>query len=174
VFDLYDDPMGSVNDLEGYCGETSSSLIRLASLILSDGDTRGADAAGHAGVAYAVTGLIRSFPWHVRRGQLYVPAEILEPHGIGRAEVVSGQGGAALRLALSDMRGLARRHLEQARILRSTVAPAALPAFLPLALVPAYLDAMERPDYDPYGTVVEVPAWRKLARLWWAARRGQL
>ena len=26
VFDLYDDPMPSLNDLEGYCGETSSSL----------------------------------------------------------------------------------------------------------------------------------------------------
>ena len=37
VGDLYDDPIPTLNDLEGYCGETSSTLIRLASLILADG-----------------------------------------------------------------------------------------------------------------------------------------
>src|SRR3712207_4274556 len=32
VFDLYDDAPPTITDLEGYCGETSSVLIRLASL----------------------------------------------------------------------------------------------------------------------------------------------
>ena len=40
-FDLYDDPMPTLNDLEGYCGETSSALIRLASLVLADGGDPG-------------------------------------------------------------------------------------------------------------------------------------
>ncbi|MFL5135068.1 MAG: phytoene/squalene synthase family protein, partial [Microvirga sp.] len=63
IFDLYDDPMPNLNDLEGYCGETSSSLIQLSSLILANGSNPGtADAAGHAGVAYAITGLLRAFP----------------------------------------------------------------------------------------------------------------
>src|SRR3954470_10141420 len=58
LFDLYDDPMPSLNDLEGYCGETSSSLMQLSSIVLADGKDPGtADAAGHAGVAYAITGL---------------------------------------------------------------------------------------------------------------------
>src|SRR5918998_4779414 len=78
IFDLYEDPMPSLNDLEGYCGETSSSLIQLSSLILSDGTNPGtADAAGHAGVAYAIAGLLRAFPIHARQGQVYVPADIL-------------------------------------------------------------------------------------------------
>src|SRR5215213_4875844 len=65
VFDLYEDPMPGLNDLEGYCGETSSSLIQLAGIVLSDGaESATADAAGHAGVAYAMTGLLRAFPWH--------------------------------------------------------------------------------------------------------------
>jgi phytoene synthase len=50
IFDLYDDPMPTVAELEGYCGETCSALIRLASLILAGGeDPGGAEAAGHAG-----------------------------------------------------------------------------------------------------------------------------
>ncbi|MFZ0208140.1 MAG: squalene/phytoene synthase family protein, partial [Roseiarcus sp.] len=41
-FDLYDDPMPSLNDLEGYCGETASSLFQFAALILAEGRETGA------------------------------------------------------------------------------------------------------------------------------------
>lgn len=173
VFDLYDDPMPSLNDLEGYCGETSSALIRLAALILEDGrDPGAAEAAGHGGVAYAVTGLLRAFPWHARRGQVYLPKDILDRHGVTRDDIVLGRGGPGVLAALAEMRTLARSHLAKAR-----AAPpppgSALPAFLPLVLVEPYLAVMERGDYDPYRSVVDIPGWRKLARLWWAARRGR-
>ena len=173
VFDLYDDPMPSVNDLEGYCGETSSVLIRLAAMILADGaDPGAADAAGHAGVAYAVTGLLRAFPWHARRGQVYVPAEILDRHGVARDQLVAGQGGPGLLAALTEMRALARTHLDRARAPRTSVTGTIAPAFLPTALVPLYLGAMERPDYDPYKTVVDASPWRKQLALWWPALVG--
>ncbi|HEY8565373.1 MAG TPA: phytoene/squalene synthase family protein [Beijerinckiaceae bacterium] len=173
VFDLYDDPMPSVNDLEGYCGETSSVLIRLASVILADGaDPGAADAAGHAGVAYAVAGLMRAFPWHARRGQVYVPTEILERHGVSREQLVAGQGGPGLLAALAEMRALARTHLDRARALRASVKGAIGPAFLATALVPLYLGAFERPGYDPYKTVVDAPSWRKQLALWRRALAG--
>ena len=35
VFDLYDDPMPSLNDLEGYAGDTESALIQLGAIILA-------------------------------------------------------------------------------------------------------------------------------------------
>ena len=34
MFDLFDDPMPTRGDLEGYCGETASALIQLAAMIL--------------------------------------------------------------------------------------------------------------------------------------------
>jgi 15-cis-phytoene synthase len=62
-FDLYDDPMPTLNDLEGYAGDTTSSLIQLAAIILAGGRDPGtAEIAGHGGVAYAVTGLMRALP----------------------------------------------------------------------------------------------------------------
>ena len=174
VFDLYDDPMPALADLEGYCGETASALIRLASLVLAGGtDPGAADAAGHAGVAYAITGLLRAFPWHVRRGQFYIPTTVLEQHGVVRNEVLAGQTTLSLRAALADMRGVARHHLERARALKGSIAPPIGPAFLPVALVEGYLRAMERRDYDPLRTVVEVPQWRKQWILWRKARRGR-
>jgi 15-cis-phytoene synthase len=162
-------------DLEGYCGETSSLLIRLASLVLAEGaDPGAADAAGHAGVAYAITGLLRAFPWHARRGQLYLPADVLGRHGVKRDDIVMGRGGPGLVAALAEMRSAAHDHWQRARALRATIPPAVAPAFLPAALVPGYLKAMEARDYDPFRTIVDLPRWRKLALLWWAARRRPL
>jgi phytoene synthase len=166
IFDLYEDPMPSLNDLEGYCGETSSSLIRLSSIILAGGDPGAADAAGHAGVAYAITGLLRAFPWHARQGQVYVPADILARHGVVRDDIVAGRGGPGLTNALADLRAVARRHRDQARTLRATVPAAAEPAFRSLALVEPYLRAMERRDYDPFHTQVDLPQWRRIWALW--------
>lgn len=172
VFDLYDDPMPRVNDLEGYCGETAASLIRLGSLVLADGaEPGGAAAAGHAGVAYGVTGLLRALPWHARNGQVYLPADLLRQNGVTREDIVSGRGGPGLARTCAELRALARRHLAAYEAARATIAPAARPAFLPAALVEVYLSLMERASYDPLSTMVEMPRWRRLWRLWRAARR---
>ena len=172
LFDLYDDPMPSLTDLEGYCGETSSALIRLASLMLSPEEPGPADAAGHAGVAYAVAGLLRAFPWHARRGQVYVPASVLERHGVDRGQIVEGRSSAGLLAVLREMRGVARTHLERARALSGVVPVSARAAFLPVALVPAFLKGMESRDYDPFTTVVQLSPLHRQWLLWRAARRG--
>lgn len=171
-FDLYDDPMPAVADLEGYCGETSSILMRLACLVLADGADAGSpDAAGHAGVAYAVTGLLRAFPWHARSGQLYVPADILGRHNVTRDDILAGRGGAGLRNALRDVRTLASHHHARFEAARPSLPRGVRAAFLPVALLPLYLAQMERHDYDPYLTTVEVPQWRRQWALWRAARK---
>jgi 15-cis-phytoene synthase len=173
-FDLYDDPMPTIADLEGYAGETSSALIRLAAIILNDGaDPGAADAAGHAGVAYAVAGLLRSFPWHARRGQVFLPAQVFNRHGVSREDIVLGRGGPGLAAALAEIREIARDHFRRARGLRATIAAAILPAFLPVALVEPYLARMERAGHDPFRTSVDLPQWRRQLALWRAARRGR-
>jgi phytoene synthase len=175
TFDLYDDPMPTLADLEGYAGETSSALIKLASIVLNDGaDPGAADAAGHAGVAYAITGLLRAFPWHARRGQVYLPAQVFNRHGVSRDDIVLERGGPGLSAALAELREIARDHLRRARGLSATVPAAIGPAFLPIALVEPYLARMERSDYDPFRTVIELPQWRKQWTLWRAASGGGL
>ena len=115
-FDLYDDPMPSLGDLEGYCGETSSSLFQLAALILGEGrDAGAADASGHAGVAYAITGLLRALPLTSARGQVYLPRDLLERHGASPEDVRARRGGAGLAAALRELCAAARGHLAKRR-----------------------------------------------------------
>jgi phytoene synthase len=171
-FDLYDDPMPTKGDLEGYCGETSSSLMRLASLVLADGrDPGGAEAAGHGGVAYAITGLLRALPWHAARGQLYLPADILDRHGVTRDEVVSGVVTPGLCDALADMRALARHHYDAALRAAPQMDASTRAALMPLAVVPVYLKRMETGGYEPFRSLITAPLWRRLFALWSLSRR---
>lgn len=172
IFDLYDDPMPSKNDLEGYAGETSSALFRLAAIVLAGGqDPGGATASGHAGVAYALTGLLRAFPWHAAAGQVYLPADILGENGVTREDIVRGRGGPGLNYTLAAVRAHARWHLTKFRQLTDTVPAEIAPAFLPLALVEPYLARMETRGYDPYRTIIALPAWRRQWAIWRLARR---
>jgi len=49
--------------------------------------------------------------------------------------------------------------------------PWVAPAFLPVAVIPGYLGAMETGGYDPFKSIVDVPQWRRQWALWRAARR---
>ncbi|QCI68736.1 phytoene/squalene synthase family protein [Phreatobacter stygius] len=174
VFDLYDDAMPSVADLEGYCGETSSALMQLAALVLADGRDPGtADIAGHAGVAYALTGLIRAFPLHAARGQIFVPADILARNGAQRDDILSGRSSDGISRALEDLRELARRHVAAAEALQGQVAVEVAAAFLPMALCRLYLDRMDQFIKAPFANQVEAPQWRRQWLLWRAARRAR-
>jgi phytoene synthase len=171
IFDLYDDPMPSMDDLEGYCGDTASSLIRLGSLILADGrDPGGAEVAGWSGLAWALTGLLRAFPFHASRGQIFLPEDLLDRHGVDRGDILAGRSTPALAAALADLRGRARHALAETRRLCRDIPPSAVPVFLPTTLVEAWLDRMERADHDPFRSSVEVAQWRRQWLLWRAAR----
>lgn len=173
TFDLYDDPMPSLRDLEGYAGETASALIRLACIVLAGGrDPGGATASGHAGVAYALTGLMRAFPWHAAEGQVYLPADILARNGVIRDDIVRGRGGPGVLYTLKELREIARNHLTRLTSLTDTIPAAVKSAFLPVALVEPYLRQMERSGYDPYRSIITLPAWRRQWIVWRAARRS--
>jgi 15-cis-phytoene synthase len=168
AFDLYNDPMPTLAALEGYAHNTASTLIDLAARIL-DGDHGDiASAIRDAGMAYAITGLLRAFPLHASRGQLYVPLEMLERHGARPDDVFAGRLTVELSAALVDMRRLARTHFDSLRA--SDLPPGIAAAFLPVVLVPIYLAKLERSQSDPF-RLIEVPQWRRQWALWREARR---
>jgi phytoene synthase len=172
MFDLYDDPMPGLNDLEGYAGETSSALIQLAAIVLAGGHDPGtANAAGHAGVAYALTGLMRTLPLHARRGQLFLPVSMIASRGLDTRSLFAGKSTPELATLLADLRTIVRQHLaETERDIHDLTLPVKA-AFLPLALVRPYLDLMEKPGYDPLAAPAELAPWRRQWILWRAARR---
>jgi phytoene synthase len=98
--------------------------------------------------------------------------DLLAEHGVTREDIVAGRGGPGLRAVLGRIRQMARERLEKTRSLRTSIPERIIPAFLPLAFLPAYLDRMERKDYDPFQTIVDLPQWRKQWIVWRQAHRG--
>ncbi|MGA8494843.1 MAG: squalene/phytoene synthase family protein [Xanthobacteraceae bacterium] len=167
-FDLYDDPMARLADLEAYGQKTSSALLALAAQILAGGDGEVTEpVANPAGIAYAIAGLIRAFPLHAARRQLYVPLELLDRHGVKPQDIFAGRSSKNLRAVFADLQDVARRHLLAAHQQMATLPDAALAAFLPVALVRPALDRLAR--CDPVAPA-ELSPWRRQWLIWRAAR----
>jgi phytoene synthase len=176
-FDLSDEPMPTLSALEDYADATSGNLISVCARILEAGRTLEiGNLAHHAGNAHAITGLLAAFAAHARRGQLYVPLDLLHRHGVRAGDLVGDQAGAprransGLRAALAELRSVARGHLVRARDELPAAPPTATPALLPVALVQAILARMDASDHDPFAPV-EIAQWRRAWLIWRAGRR---
>ena len=172
-FDLYNEPMPTLGDLDAYMRATSSAIMSLAAATLdsAEGAQMAASAADHAGIAYAVVGLLRALPIHAARGQLYVPLDLLERHRARPDDIVAGKPTPEVRAAINELCQHAHQHLAEFKKLGAQVPPQASPAFLPAALVPDLLARIQRVDYNPFAAV-DVPQWRRQWTLWRAARRN--
>lgn len=167
IFDLYDDPMENRAALEGYAGETASALIQLASLILDpERAAASAETAGHAGVAQSIAGILLLMPLHRRRGQVYVPAEILTATGLDRQTFLAGDNRAAVGAAIEALAGLGRDHLEKARK-AGRISSENFPAFLPAALAGPVLSRAQQARADLFERPILPSQWR---RQWWLWR----
>lgn len=133
IFDLYDDVFDDRNALEGYAGETASALIQLSSIVLSPSDAAiNAEAAGHAGVAQAMAGMLLLMPLHRRRGQVYVPLDMLSAVGLDREAFLEGKDAARIAAAIEIFCVHALDHLEKAR--KAVIPKSVFPAFIPVSL----------------------------------------
>jgi phytoene synthase len=167
--DLYDEAVRTLADLRDYARRTSSALIALAMRIL-DGDGPDPGRGEAAGIADAVTRLLVALPRLAARGQVFVPEEVLARHGVRREEIFAGRSGPGLAAALRELRQEARRQLMLAREEVAGLPERFVPAMLPVAVTRLYLDRMERDDYSPFTTAIEVPQWRRQWAMWRAAR----
>ena len=167
-FDLYDDPMGSFEELESYSQRTAGTMFEFAARILAGGAGLGGLAA-EAGRAQVIGEALVKFPTHAARRQLYLPLEALTTYGAAYEDIFAMRATTEVRTALAEMRLRARAHLANIGGRLAEIPQDALPAILPLAPLRAALLRMEGDDYDPFKPP-ELPPWRRQWELWRAAR----
>ncbi|WCK66482.1 phytoene/squalene synthase family protein [Agrobacterium tumefaciens] len=170
IFDLYDDLFVDRNALEGYAGETASALIQLASLVLSPEDTpASAEAAGHAGVAQAMAGILMLMPLHRRRGQVYIPADMLAAAGLGRETFLEGDDKQRIGIAIEIFATHALDHIEKAR--RAKMSRNVFAAYLPVALSGPVIAAARKAGAGVFEGEVQLS---QLRRQWLLAKASFL
>jgi 15-cis-phytoene synthase len=166
-FDVYDEPMASLAELQAYAVATCGTIYECAARILAGPQMALGDIAGEAGQAETIAHVIERLPHHAARHQLYVPLEILRHYGADPADIHAMHATPELRATLAELRLRARRHLSE--IADARIPESARPAFLSLAPLRQWLLAMEGDAYDPFHPP-EVPKWRRQWRIWRAAK----
>ena len=169
TFDLYDEPMATLDDLDNYAVMTQSALLDIAADMLGAGGPDSMMLVRSAGIAHTVIGALAGLARHAARRQLYVPLEVLDRHGVDREDLFAARVSEPLKHALGELRRHARRQLAAARSELPYVSQAILPAVLPLALAVPTLRPMERRGYEPFD-VVPLSSLRRQWLLWRAAR----
>jgi 15-cis-phytoene synthase len=170
TFDLYNEPMSAISDLQSYAVTTAGSIFELAARILG-GDTglEVAALAAEAGQAQTIANVLAQLPRHAARRQLYVPVEVLQHYRAEPDDIFALRATPEVRAALAELRLRARHHLARVGAAGTEIPKNMQPAFLPLAPLWQWLRDMERPDYDPFQSS-QVAPWRRQWRIWRAAK----
>jgi phytoene synthase len=167
-FDVHNEPMQSIEELELYAARTAGTIFDLAVRLL--GSKTDSMVINESGSAQTIAYVLSQFPRHATRGQLYVPADILQHYGAVPEDIFAMHATQELRAALAELRLRARRNL--AHVVDAKIHEIEKPAFLPLAPLQQWLIDMERPGYDPFRPPVVSP-WRRQWRIWRAAKSFQ-
>lgn len=175
LFDLYDDPMPDRAAYEQYAGETGSALMQLCALILDpDGAPKLADACGHAGIALAVAGHLMLLPLHRRRGQVFLPGDLLAATGLDRESFLAGDDPVRTGAAISAFVAFGREHLAAAREALAGAQGTGRFAVLPAAIAPLVLARAERMGARCLADPPQPPLLSRQWRLWRASRTAAL
>ena len=148
--DLEPAPPDDLAALEAYAAGTSASLQLLALEILGVTDNEPARAAArHVGIAWALCGLLRAFPYHAASGRILLPFSLMDRAGIDVADLLAGKPPReALTIVARQVADLAQSHLAQARAYRRHIPRTAIPALLPGSLAESYLRRLGGKGYD--------------------------
>lgn len=173
IFDLYQDPMENRTMLEGWCGETRSSLFQTIALARWGNDAKSlSDLSGHVGVALGIVGVLQNMGLYRSKGQTYIPVEFLEKTQITTGALRTGDV-ADVSALFEDMFQLADEHYAKAMGCLETVDAVMRPLFLPVSLVPVYLDKQRKLGEKLLDRPASVSQMRRQWALWRASRSGQ-
>jgi len=167
--DLEAFPFADLAAMEAYADTTSGHVMRLAARIL---DAAGMidESARHAGIAYALAGLLRALSFQAARGRMVLPRDLLTAGGLTVDNAFATANGVALTPIVEAVATCARHHLERiGRVPRRF-----LPALLPATLVPLYLRAVARQSSNPLRESVKVPRFRRQFAALASAIRGSV
>jgi len=120
--DLEFQPPQSLNDLERYADATSGGLTEIALEMTTGGGSglsgEARQAARHVGTAWAMIGLMRALPFHMRNRRGMLPRDLAAAHGVSPADLAEGRPVEGVSGAVRDVCRRADDLLDQARSTR--------------------------------------------------------
>jgi phytoene synthase len=158
--------------LRAFADESEGTRLRLASRIAGGGqDLDSVEAHAPAGMALALTRLLKELPFKAGSAPTLIPADVVDRHGTSAAEFDARRSNSGVLAACAELRNLARDELAQADRRLKASDPAILPAFIPLAPLRLDLDQLDRNANRPFDAVGKISPLRQQWAIWRWARR---
>ena len=156
-----------------FADESEGARVKLATRIAAGGaDLDSADAHAPAGMALALTRLLRELPFKAGSAPTLIPADVAARHGVSVADFDARRLSSGVVAACAELRALARDELAEAERRLERSAPAILPAFVPVAPLRLDLDRLDRNSGRPFDDAGEVSALSRQWAIWrWARAR---
>lgn len=172
TFEYYNDAFPDTVALEAWCGETSSMVLQLASMILDkDAAKTCTDAAGHGGVTLGIAKILQSLPTTRARGQCFLPTDILTACGLDRAGFVLGEEKTLIKNATDALCELGLSHFSKYQSAVKTLPTLLKPVYLPVANASRIYQRALMPALSPAFEPVELSALSRLYKMTHAALR---
>jgi len=169
-FDIYDEPMASLEALEAYAADTTGTLLACAVRILMDGhETHAAPLVRPLATAATLARILWHFPAHLAAAQFFLPADVAQRHQLGDEDLFPDGDHGKLRASLGEVRAVAQRRLAEAGAHLDLLPAVALPALMPFALTGTMLERFARAGDDPFMRR-EIGPMRRQWLLWRASR----
>jgi phytoene synthase len=156
-----------------FADESEGARLRLASRIAAGGqDLDPSDAHAPAGMALALTRLIKELPFKAGSAPTLIPGDVAGRHGASVADFDARRASPGVIAVCAELRGLARDELAEAERRLKSSGSAILPAFIPLAPLRLDLDRLDRNADHPFNEMGEVSPLRRQWAIWrWARAR---
>ncbi len=156
-----------------FADESEGARLRLASRIAAGGqDLDPAEAHAPAGMALALTRVIKELPFKAGSAPTLIPTDVAARHGASVADFDARRVSPGVIAACAELRGLARDDLAEAERRLKSSSLAILPAFVPLAPLRLDLDRLDRNADRPFDEMGEVSPLRRQWAIWrWARGR---
>lgn len=172
-FDLYDEPMPNIGALENYLADTIGTVYALALRVLG-APVEIADTIGReTGRAEGIAQLLRAWPVHASRRQMYLPNDLLTQFGVTPEAVFSGTVPWALADVLAALAARGQETLRRVDDGQAQLTSDARSALLPLAVTRALLARWLRTRPMP-SAVADIGRLHRLWLIWRAARRTRI
>ncbi|HYD19690.1 MAG TPA: phytoene/squalene synthase family protein [Patescibacteria group bacterium] len=150
-FDLEDKLPATLSGMVNYADFTSTPLLKLACRI--EGREVAENDARAAGIAYALSGLLRAVVTHARQRRCYLPEDLLRAAGTDQYALYEGKEFEKLPPVVKAVIDAAKTDSK----------------LLPARMATMYLRQIERADYNLLSSRLALPPPLMALRLWWAA-----
>ncbi|MBT5456180.1 MAG: squalene/phytoene synthase family protein [Rhodospirillaceae bacterium] len=147
-FDLEDREPHTTTELVDYAAKTSGALTCLTLACFGATGREIEDFGRDAGIAWALTGLLLSVPFHASQERCFLPRDLMEQHEMMPRALYRGQSIDGLKMIVAEIAETAKEKLTLAREQRGVLPRSAARALSHLSVAAANLHRLEKGGHD--------------------------